>query len=200
MYFSGFLSYQYTDPWNSRRLSVTEGPRTPSTNITDTLRVTSNPSFNGNDSGIVPDGSIGYHQGGVINAANETDFNQAGEIYDGPRDETRKKVRPGLQRKRISFKDEQEAMQAGLPREGQRAEALGYPPVETTSEAHISSHTENMQLHDGNGLQGSNNGSSILISCNTNQSSKVTSSTGVKVKSSSSDGSRKKNVPGRVKD
>ena len=189
MYFPCFSLYQYTDPWALRRASVSslarneKEPRTPSTHLTDTLRVSSKPSFSCHDSGIVPDGSIGYHQGGVINAANETEFNQAGEIYDSPRVETRKKVRPGLQRKRISFKDEQEAML----REGQQAApAMGCPPSETTGEAHNSI--------------GSNNVSSILISSNANQSSKVTSSTDMEVKSSSSDGRQKNNELGRVKE
>ena len=193
MYFPCFLLYQYTDPWTLRRASVSslvrngKEPRTPSTNFTDTLRVSRKPSFSYHDSGIVPDGSIGYHQGGVINAANETDFNQAGEIHDSPRVETRIKLRPGLKRKRISFKDQQEATEVWPLREGQQAApAMGCPPSETTSEAHNSI--------------GSNSVSSILISWNANQPSKATSSTDMEVKSSSSDGRQKNNEPGRVKE
>ena len=97
-----------TDPWtNQRKASVTsrnnnerELPTTPTSNLSDTSGK-SQPLSCPNDSGIEPDSSIGYNQGGVINAAYGSGANEA---VDGE-----PTVRPRLQRKRISFKDEVEA-------------------------------------------------------------------------------------------
>ncbi|XP_068699549.1 uncharacterized protein [Montipora foliosa] len=125
-------SYQAKDPWtNQRKASVTsrnnnerELPPTPTSNLSDTLGQ-SQPLSCPNDSGIEPDCSIGYNQGGVINAAYGSGVNEA---VDGE-----PKVRPGLQRKRISFKDEVEARSTQLKQTTHTVEAE-INPSGTTSE------------------------------------------------------------------
>lgn len=122
------LFFRLPDPWilvrrlsqGSRRSFVIE-PATPTTDQT-VVKVTSNPSFSYHDSGIVPDGgSIGYHQGGLINSAYEKgpckteSFNRT--TVDGVQE------RPRLQKKRISFKDEFEANKAALPSPKEKEEA-----------------------------------------------------------------------------
>lgn len=97
-----------------------ETVKSPSSKKMPNRHIRNNPSFNSyHDSGIVPDssdypGTLGYHQAGVLNDVFEMDTNLAG---DG-----RFKARPGLTRKRISFKDEVEAKQiAGMLLSGEEA-------------------------------------------------------------------------------
>lgn len=78
----------------------------PKQNDTIRSRIRNNSSFNSyHDSGIVPDGnectgSLRYHQDGVFNDAFDIDGRSGGG---------RLQTRPGLSRKRISFKDEFDA-------------------------------------------------------------------------------------------
>lgn len=87
-----------------------ETAKSPPSKKIPNRNIRNNPSFNSyHDSGIVPDsndypGTLGYNQAGVLNDAYEMDTSVA-----------RFKARPGLTRKRISFKDEVEAKQiAGM--------------------------------------------------------------------------------------
>ena len=66
-----FLSSLFTEPWSNRRKSSVSSPGippTPTANV-DQWEMRNQP----NDSGIEPDASIGYHQGTVVNALDETD-------------------------------------------------------------------------------------------------------------------------------
>ena len=89
-------------------------PRSPSSKELPKSKIRNNPSFNSYyDSGIVPDGNdfsgtLGSHQAGVENDAYEMDTSPAG-VTQHISGDVRFKTRPGLSRKRISFKDEIEA-------------------------------------------------------------------------------------------
>ena len=156
-------------------------PQTPTTNDA-TLK--KDPSFSWHDSGIVPDSSIGYHQGGVINGACEKSSNQADGLSDIDGGD-KPSIRPRLQRKRISFKDEVEATQAGLSLEQQQgASSAGCPPDETAGEVFS--------------LQQGGNASTIPIS-SSQSPSKFTLSTGAEMKSDSIDKSQERDLPGKVK-
>lgn len=186
--FAWFSLFLIADPWtNSRRLSLSwrnsleKELQTPTTNDT-TLR--KDPSFSWQDSGIVPDSSIGYHQGGVINGTCERNCNQGDGINDIDGDD-KPRIRPRLQRKRISFKDEVEATQAGLPLEQQQAaSSAGCPLDETTCEVSV--------------LQEGGNSSTGPVSSGQSPS-QFTLSTGMKMKSDSIDKSQERDLPGKVK-
>ena len=167
------------------------------------MGVKSNPSFSYQDSGIVPDcqGSIGYHQGGVINAAYEMDISRTCGGGGGGGGDGRIKERPRLHRKRISFKDEVEATQAGLTLEGteKSAGAMGGTPDEAISpQRHSmesltqSSKPSTNQLQGGSCFQESDHGNSIVVISQVNQS------TGMERRSHSNERSRKCGVSGRM--
>lgn len=125
---SATLFFRLPDPWilarrlsQGSRRSFDVEPATPTTDQT-VVRVTSNPSFSYHDSGIVPDGgSIGYHQGGLINSAYEKEPCTTESYYCTTVDGVQE--RPRLCKKRISFKDEVEANQAALPSPEEKEEA-----------------------------------------------------------------------------
>lgn len=117
------------------------------------IRIKNKPSFN-NDSGIVPDssdchGTIGRHQAGVVNDALELDTTSAGETGHISED-GRSKTRPGLSRKRISFKDEVEAKQiAGvLPKGDEVAVPVSGVSDTTKSQQPATSFLSNMAAAD----------------------------------------------------
>ena len=125
---SATLFFRLPDPWILRR-RLSQGsrrsfdiePATPTTDQT-VVKVTSNASFSYHDSGIVPDGgSIGYHQGGLINSAYEKEPCNTESFYRTTVDGVQE--RPRLHKKRISFKDEVEADQAALPSPKEKEEA-----------------------------------------------------------------------------
>ena len=158
--------YQHPDPWlRARKLSASSrysserDPNTPATNET-ALKVKSNPSFSCQDSGIVPDSSIGYHQGGVINAAYERDLSEAGRIQCITED-GRFKERPRLGRKRISFKDEVEGNDLACTRD------QTILPQQQFADS-LSSHPETSQV--GSCLQERDNGNSNVMISKMNQS------------------------------
>lgn len=133
----------FSDPWTrSRKMSAgsrnssdrdqNESPNTcettksPPSKKVPKSKIKNKPSFNSYyDSGIVPDscdyhGTIGRHQAGEVNNAFELDTTPAG-VTGHISDDGRFKARPGLNRKRISFKDEVEAKQmAGVLPKGDK--------------------------------------------------------------------------------
>lgn len=126
------------------------------------------------------------------------DPSQAGQIISITQ-EGRIRERPRLQRKRISFKDEVEAKQAGLVFEGQETvgnvsctpnDTTGSQQHSTVSLSDISSRLETSQLQGSSCLQEGDKGNSMVIT-----SKVVVSSAGVET----SEGNLKYVDTGRIK-
>lgn len=130
----------------------------PNKNETARSKIRNNPSINSYyDSGIVTDsndyaGSLGYHQAGVLNDAFEIDGGSGGGKF---------KTRPGLTRKRISFKDEVDAKHiAGMSlSEEKAAEPLARMPDDTINpEQHLVPSLSNITKDDPLTTQDGNSG------------------------------------------